>query len=288
MLSSSLIYIILNRNEFISGSSLIKSFENRLLKRSLSSINETKTNKEIIDLPSFIPFTSFRTYHIDELTSPLTINELIQEAKETNKFTIFCDQDHSIQGSIQIQLIQSTQSYMISIKSSLDFSTLLCHHIHQLFVVIFDHHHHTNRIINIWGNMDDILRILNSYDMFSYNMNYLIDIIDVQQRFKQWYNKTFDHNIDCKQILDYHNIDGPLCSCSHRPLKTLNEQWRLEYAIAYTFSQNLNVKNDDIDANIHKCLAITSLASVIEQQWTRKQIKGYIWKCRRQHVFMKL
>ncbi|UJR18790.1 hypothetical protein I4U23_005696 [Adineta vaga] len=275
ILSSGLLYIILNRRELENETSLIKSFESKLLNRSVASIDETKTNKEIIDLPDFMPLTSFRTYHIDDLTSPITVGELIEEAKETIKFTIFCGQINLPRDSIQIELIQDSQSFMISIKLSFGYSSVLFHQIHQLFLVIFDHRNH----INTWGNIDDIIITLNYYDLFFHNINRLVHVIDIQQSFKQWYNRAFGHNTDCKQILAYHNIDGPLCSCSHRPLKSLNEQWCLEYAIAYTFSQYLHLKNDDIDNDIHKCLAVTSLASVIEQQWTRKQIKDYIWKC---------
>ncbi|CAF4350363.1 unnamed protein product, partial [Rotaria sordida] len=58
------------------------------------------------------------------------------------------------------------------------------------------------------------------------------------QSFKTWYNTTFNRNANCGQILDFDDIDGPLCICTHRPLKYVNEQWSLTNVIAYTFHEN--------------------------------------------------
>ncbi|CAF3557451.1 unnamed protein product, partial [Rotaria sp. Silwood2] len=73
------------------------------------------------------------------------------------------------------------------------------------------------------------------------------------------------------QILDFNEIDGPFCSCSHRPVKCPNEQWSLTNAISYTFHEKLDVENSDYP----ECLAITKLSTIISKNWTRQQVYDY-------------
>ncbi|CAF3027280.1 unnamed protein product, partial [Rotaria sp. Silwood2] len=65
---------------------------------------------------------------------------------------------------------------------------------------------------------------------------------------------------------------GPLCSCSHRPHKCPNDDWSLNDAIAYTFHESL----DHTNFHLHKCQAVTKLATVINEKWNYETIQDYI------------
>ncbi|CAF4191718.1 unnamed protein product [Rotaria sp. Silwood2] len=84
-----------------------------------------------------------------------------------------------------------------------------------------------------------------------------VNFVNIQESFKTWYNTTFGHDENCGQILDFNDIDGPLCMCSHRPLKCSHDKWSLSDAIAYTFHEKLDTENRDFP----ECLAITKLYS---------------------------
>ena len=98
-------------------------------------------------------------------------------------------------------------------------------------------------------------------------------IVDIQEKFKLWYNSTFTHDDICEQIVDFGDIDGPLCSCSFRPYKQYDAKWSLLYAIAYTFGQYAYLVNDC--NNFQLSLAITILSKVVQDEWTCKDIDTY-------------
>ncbi|CAF3297457.1 unnamed protein product, partial [Rotaria sp. Silwood2] len=75
--------------------------------------------------------------------------------------------------------------------------------------------------------------------------------------FKTWYNATFGHNENCGQILDFDDMGGPLCICSHRPLQCANAQWSLSHTIAYTFHEKPYTGSRDFS----ECLVITKLST---------------------------
>ena len=91
-------------------------------------------------------------------------------------------------------------------------------------------------------------------------------------KFKLWYNQTFTHRRECHEYLDNDDVDDAFCSCSHRPYKFTSSQWSLSKAIKYTFGQYLY----NHMYGINKCLAITKLALVIGEKWSRQQIEDYI------------
>ena len=96
--------------------------------------------------------------------------------------------------------------------------------------------------------------------------------MDVQKQFKPWYNQVFPLQQQCQQRLDYDYTDGPLCSCSYRPCKSSIDRWTLTSAIAYTFHEFLHESCVDVT----RCLAITKLALVIDEKWTREQVNDYV------------
>ena len=98
--------------------------------------------------------------------------------------------------------------------------------------------------------------------------------MDVQKRFKPWYNQLFPHQQQCQQRLDYDYADGPLCSCSYRPCKSSIDRWSLSSAIAYTFGGFLHESCVDVT----RCSAITKLALAIDEGWTNEQVSNYVEK----------
>ncbi|CAF1255835.1 unnamed protein product [Rotaria sp. Silwood1] len=126
-------------------------------------------------------------------------------------------------------------------------------------------------MLQIWEDFD---KNLINYQIYQVFLNGNIDrchFVNGQSSFKTWYNKTFGHNQSCNQLLDFNDIDGPLCSCSHRPVKCPTEQWSLTNAIAYTFHENLYNGINSSDA----CPAITKLFNMIQNKWTRQQVENY-------------
>ncbi|CAF1504663.1 unnamed protein product [Rotaria magnacalcarata] len=207
---------------------------------------ESRKSKEVKGLSNFfIPLTPYRYVYIDETTSPVIAEDLIIQAKRTKKFTIVLHGDIlSKELFIEIELIQKSQSIITRI---------------QIFK-------------NSAPVYDRIKTITFNYGFFIYDKLQTVRLIDIRQDFKLWYNATFIHSTNCGQIIDFIVIDGPLCSCSHRPYKSSTGTWSLWKAIAYTFDENLYKTN----SNIHECLAITKISKVIEEKWTRQQTLDYI------------
>ena len=175
---------------------------------------------------------------------------------------------------IQIEFIQEFQS-IITIFEVFRRRSFLFDRIEQLFSIIFD----SSNTIYTWGHITHLWLYYQDYGFFFNNYIDKVHLLNVQEDFKLWYNQTFGHNENCDQILDFQDTDGPLCSCSYRPYKCLKDAWSLHVAITYTFHENLSNEND----NAYECLAITKLATVIQEKWTRQQLNDYINKHHADH-----
>ncbi|CAF3749945.1 unnamed protein product [Rotaria socialis] len=229
---------------------------------------ESRKSKEVKGLSNFIPLTPYKYVYIDEITSPIIAEDLIIQAKRTKKFTIVFHGDIlSKELFIEIELIQKFQSIITRIEIFKN-STPVYDRIKQLLSVIID----ASNTIQTWGDINKNLFHYKDYGFFIYDKLQTVRLIDIRQDFKLWYNATFSHSTNCGQIIDFIDIDGPLCSCSHRPYKSSTDTWSLWKAIAYTFDENLYKTNN----NIYECLAITKISKVIEEKWTRKQTLDYI------------
>ena len=264
------LYIIINdlhqQNDLLS---MIKSsIDKFFIQVKMYTCEQKKKPQKLKDLPRFLPFTCYQTFHIDEMTLPLTILELIQEAETTNKFTMYC-LNGNMENYLHIEFIQESKSLLLIIKISHLYPHRLLEKINELFLVILN----PKNCITIWGSISDILLISDKYHLFYYDSYHPIPYTDLQPHFKCWYNQNFVHNDYCNQILDYNFNDGPLCSCPHRPLKSLVEKWNLDMAIGYTFQEYLDM---DTNNGLNQCLAITTLSIIIEEQWTYEKVQKYI------------
>ncbi|CAF1480676.1 unnamed protein product [Adineta steineri] len=226
-----------------------------------------KKYKEIIDLSNFTPLKSYRLFLIDQATDFTEIEGLIYEAEKTKRFTLFLYDNKLLKKMfIEIEFVQQSKSIIITFEV-FRARNFLFHRIDQLFAIIYN----SSNTIHVWGDSTQWL-YYKDYAYFFYMYINKIRLLNTQEDFKLWYNQTFPHHENCDQILDFHDVDGPLCSCSHRPYKCLQDAWSLHLAITYTFHENLSTKN----THTPHCLAITKLATIVQQKWTHQQINDYI------------
>ncbi|CAF1294379.1 unnamed protein product [Rotaria sp. Silwood1] len=173
------------------------------------------------------------------LANSNTIQELITIAKKIYIVTLFpYDYEKLNIHYLQIELIQDKISIIININFFNGYNIVLPE-IDELLSVIFP--------------LSKSIQVLDTSDRFSYGHGFNLiysphnmqncHFVNIQNLFEIWYNNTFQHNENCGQLLDYNQIDGPLCTCSYRPLKFPSDQWSLKDAIAYAFQENLNHTN---------------------------------------------
>ncbi|CAF1255816.1 unnamed protein product [Rotaria sp. Silwood1] len=230
--------------------------------------NDVNTNQKTKILSNFVPIRSHRYLHMSETTLPSVFEELITEIKKTKIFTIIPNDPWlSNEHHIIIEFIKPTSSVQTVIKLSLEY---YFEHprIDELLSNIFQ----VSDTIQTWGDTNQRLLYQQIYRAFSHVQTNKVHIINIQHSFKTWYNTTFAHKENCGQILDFDDIDGPLCTCTYRPLKHFNDQWSLANAIAYTFHEKLDMKQN----NIQEILALSKLSCIIDENWSRQQIEDYI------------
>ncbi|CAF3147106.1 unnamed protein product [Rotaria sp. Silwood2] len=262
-----LFQIIINYYQLQKFISIVE-LSNQQLSNKYTSVTNVKKYKTINDLPNFIPLIPYRSFYIDRTTSNTIVDDLIIRAKETRRFTVICFDDCLSPNKIQIEFIRESESIIVLIETFRE-SRLLSKKIKQLFSTIFV----STNIIQAWGDIVYDLSYLRNSGFITFEKFRKIRLLNIQQDFKQWYNQTFNHNQNCSQMVDYNDIDGPLCSCSHRPYKCFHDEWSLSYAIAYTFAEYLHLGNEH---DVNQCLAITKLSRIVQEQWTRQQIKDFI------------
>ncbi|CAF3589222.1 unnamed protein product [Rotaria socialis] len=260
-------------------STLVNHYQFKLIKSTIqcstevilntySKYNEKKNVRKIMkDLTNFIPLKSFKTYHIDSDTSMETIDILIDQAKQTQRFSfITYDDKVSEKKFFIIELIQPSTSIIVIIDRFQE-ANVLCNKTDNLLLVIFNE----SNCVQTWRDIFHGLFGFQIYDIFLYERIDRKTLVNMQDHFKEWYNKNFSHNENCGQLLNFIDIDGPLCSCSHRPCKFPEDKWSLSMAIMYAFHENFELSHD----HIQQCLAITKLSHVIENEWTREQIQCF-------------
>ena len=214
----------------------------------------------------------YRCFRIDETTSVTTLQELIVETEKTNQITIVIHGDGlSVRHIFEIELVQECSSIVIITQIVPRCNAIYPYIDVLLFIVL-----HQSKIIDVWSILNRNFYQYQHYLVFANGHINQIHSANIQQSFKSWYNQTFGHNDNCDQILDFNDIDDPLCSCSHRPYKNSADEWSLWNAIAYTFHEDLQGINlFEVEGSLSTCLAITKLSTVMKQMWTRQHIEDY-------------
>ncbi|CAF3026537.1 unnamed protein product [Rotaria sp. Silwood2] len=163
----------------------------------------------------FIPIRPYKSLNIDETTTSTELDKLIIEIKEINTSTIILyDAWSSSEHILQTELIKQSFSIKTIIQSSLE-----CYVIHpkikELLVIIFQ----SSATIQISNKSNKDLLYNRVYHASTNCDLKKTHFINIQESYKTCYNTTFSHNENCAQTFDFDDMDGPLCTCSHRPLK---------------------------------------------------------------------
>ena len=262
---------------------------------------QRQLNAALSVYPTFSPLADCQIYLLNASTLPSLIKDLIELARRTTRFTIDTECDYLTHEPALIQIeFLNINSAMILIETCHlpHASSVLFWLIRSLLKVIFQP---ANTILS-WGDVTFELSAFVHYGLFSLHAVHQITNIDVQLRFKEWYNQTFPHTCGLQPS---HHDDSTLCVCSHRPIKQTNNPWSLQRAIAYTFhefldktptksdwSQSLSLvrnvyQHSTMKRNIrptrthlityaaNDCLAVTKLMMVVDLNWTRKQLQQF-------------
>ena len=219
-------------------------------------------------LSTFKSITNHQLVRIDPTTSIETVNKLIIEAEQTNTFTLVpYDNDYTNIYFLNIEFIQSTTSVIVLLQVFHQHNDLF-ERINVLLSIIFQ----SSKRIHVWGSFNKDFIQYQVYPVFFQDAIEQAHFIDIQIDFKNWYNRNFSHHRHCRQTVDVNDIDGPMCSCSHRPYKYSTDQWSLSNALAYTFNEHI----DDTCNSVEQCLAVTRLANMIRENRTHQQIQDDI------------
>lgn len=263
---------------------------------------QQQLNLQLSALPTFIPLTDSEIYYINGTTSTSLMADLIGWARKTRRYTIDTEHDFytCVPAFIQIEFLHSEPSIVLLIETCHlpPASSVLFWLIRSLLKIIFK----PSNMLFSWGDLTFELANFIDYGLFSLNMIIAVDKINLQLRFKNWYNRTFIHTCGCLPIAGEDNLS---CTCLHRPIKDRNHQWALQKAIAYTFNEFLDknqrrtpwsqclifnyihqyslINNSRMKSifdrriiyAVNDCLAVTKLLMVIEYLWTKEELDRY-------------
>ena len=174
-----------------------------------------------INLPQLKPFHPMKpqqVYVINLIVTNKMIQRLMEHASNTTKFVINIGQTRSNNIlSINIEFIQPQElkSTIILFKmSSLPSISIeyLASSIKTLLSAIFS----PSKTIYIWNDIKLVLQ------MFIYHFGSTelkiedLNIVQLQEPFKCWYNKIFKHKETCP-VPSFDITDSDSCTCFHRP-----------------------------------------------------------------------
>lgn len=207
---------------------------------------------QIRNLFIFQSLKYYNTYSIDYHTSHDTMDTLIREAQKTEVFTLVFHYDFQTNIKyMHVEFVQDHHSYVVAIPLTLRFPLIL----QEKITLLYDHIFRSNSVLQVWGDMD--------YELMRKYAHLSLDISDIQNKFKEWYNDTFVHGDKCPQRSIDEYMDGPTCTCANRPYKLSADQWSLSRAINFAFQIDFDLPMSEI----HQCFAITQLATVIRYDW---------------------
>ncbi|CAF1196758.1 unnamed protein product [Rotaria magnacalcarata] len=241
-----------------------------LLNASTKNIR-TKKCRTLEDLTNFTPLKPYKTYIVNNTSSMETIEMLINEAKQTEKFSCMSYRDNKLYAAhLVLEFIQSTSSIIIDLKLNISNDEYMSK-IRELLYIIFS----SKNTIYSWGDLQSQLMYCTIYAMSITDQIKKSIQVDVQYHFKKWYNQTFHHDANCLQSLDFIQEDGYQCSCLHRPYKHKTDIWSMERAIMFTFQEDLKLAPN----HLKDCLVITKLAVVIEKARNREEVEAFMKTC---------
>ena len=237
--------------------------------KSKSIVNKKTLKERLNNLPQFTPLLPVTLCIMQSTKNQTILDTLMEHVTHTTLFTMSTPVDlPDINGiSFNFGFIEESRIMIFTIDychntdKNTPFSWTLEYffmHLLQPSVKIFT-----------WGNHLPQLKSLERFGLFTLDDINRNNFIDIQKTFTPWYNNLFGHAITCKQYLKYDEIDGPFCSCPHRPCKYSSMQWSLQRAIMYTFNERFS----DRPHGVAQCLAIAKLNHAIEKVETLQELK---------------
>ena len=207
--------------------------------------------------------SAYTTHLINYTTTNSTMEHLIKQVIQTQLFTIATENDclTNMPALIQIECVSQTSTIIL----------IECWHLPKphsrtfsqislLFRSIFK----SSNEIQGWGDLSIALKPFVKFNLFSLSNIQDTHFADVQQSFREWYNRNFPHSEGCRpsegsldgeEFIYLHPTDSDRnlsslteqydylpCSCSHRPYKNPDDNWSLHAAVQATFQKNLDNK----------------------------------------------
>lgn len=235
----------------------------------------------VVRFPPFQPLKLRRFYFVHHMTSAEHMTTLIEQAEKTMTFSIATERNSRNQEIIfiKIEFIQSEQ-----LKSSIVFfelphlpvdKTILSVMIKKLLQIIFL----SSKKFYTWHNGKQDLKTLLCNEYLTELQLQQLNIIELHNPFKSWYNKTFKHNDNCP-VPSVYKDDTPYCTCPYRPYKNINNNWTIDMATKCVFNEFIyrfrttadRARQYNTSASASYCSAITKLAMVIELDWSIEQL----------------
>lgn len=257
-------------------------------------------HQQLSVLPPFKSDQPYELFFINSMTAFFTLLRLIELAHRTLVFAIHTKTDDTSRqpALIQIQFLHSnlhgklpgsvdtrkTTMVIFEMCQLPSPNTLVYPRMKQLLKAIF----HRSKTFLVWGNGRMALSSFRIYPLFHSIPLACLHFINVQDRFKEWYNHTYPHGQECSMAKLNHSGEDPVCTCSHRPYKNSNNRWSLQLAISMIHQQFLdksltrnnwsqgldvrlymNFKDNEINYNVKSCLSAA-------QERTRFKLVNYI------------
>ncbi|CAF4772188.1 unnamed protein product [Rotaria sp. Silwood1] len=213
----------------------------------------------MLALHQFQPVKPYEIGAIHCLTLISHISSLIHHSDKTTTFSIHTTRatDDKTVTTIEIEFIQIEEPKSIVLVFEILHlphpNTPLFMEIQKLLSTIF----HQSKILFTWSNRNrkDLDEFIN-FQLLPVKIFDVVNIIELQLPFKQWYNQTFKHDKNCS-VPSFCNMDAVCCICPYRPYKCINDQWSLEKAVNYVFNEYIRESNqndtnypDDINQSI--------------------------------------
>ena len=135
---------------------------------------------------------------------------------------------------LQILFSQHSQTYIILIEPRYlpNNTCVLFQQIQFLLSIILS----PSNLLQSWGEIKNELKYFSIHELFTLQQIERTQVVNIQQKFKRWFDTIFAHTDDCDELYDHLN-DYSTCICVHRPLNHSYDEWSLDMAIAFVYEQ---------------------------------------------------
>lgn len=267
----------IQQNQMISSSNT--SYQYNLVKEIHSQ--EYKFDFKPVVMHSFKPLKSTLIYTMNSFTELKDIIPLIDSVRTTGTYSIYAERNVETKqvNSVTIELLQighaSTTSLYFDLLNVPSRISSLFVAFQFISLLIFQR----EKRCFIWDDdQKQDLYALVAHKYLPLIALESIQIIQLQEPFKQWYNKTFQHNQDCPVPKNY--IENSICcTCAHRPYKLISHKWGLVKALFYVFHETICTFDQisiqtppHVQFSVECCMILTKLAMMIELDWSMEQL----------------